>query len=590
MANNINISDLSFEGIKNSLINYMKGQDTFKDYNFEGSGIRTLIDLLAYNTFYYGYYSNMVANEMFLDTAKLENSVISLTKPLGYLVSSYNSAKATIKMTGLNPNVSEISKFSVFKGLDISGRPYFFYNINPVSILESESSPGFYETDYFDVFEGKGAIKQQLVNVDLDSQSFSLLGTDIDPRTIVIEVGDVAGNNLVRWNSYLLSPETSVGPNSEIFFLERTKRGYMVNFGKYSSNDITSLSTGKQITSQDKVYVSYLVSSGTNGNGISNINFVSDSNNRSITTGSTELEVAIVSRGGISNPDLDEIRFFAPKSFARQNRLVTKNDYYAMLNELGYGSGGRPEFAYKVFGGEEATPPSFGRVFVSIIDLNPTDVSDFSKRNEINEVLSILKTKSVVSILPEYLPPTEMNILLDISVSHPESSNSGMTPKIKTAIKNALFAEYGTKKYDRNVMVQDIIDVVKTSFSGLVVSPNSVSLKIVGISPPALSSNQRKVNFKNPIESVRIIGFDAADVNAQNIGKYLYYHDSRDIQLSTVPIGEVDLLNGIVTIYSNITSNQLTMTIKTPEQNFLSKDELVTYIKNIDQDTSISLL
>jgi hypothetical protein len=196
----------------------------------------------------------------------------------------------------------------------------------------------------------------------------------------------------------------------------------------------------------------------------------------------------------------------------------------------------------------------------------------------------------VVSILPEYLPPTEMNILLDISVSHPESSNSGMTPKIKTAIKNALFAEYGTKKYDRNVMVQDIIDVVKTSFSGLVVSPNSVSLKIVGISPPALSSNQRKVNFKNPIESVRIIGFDAADVNAQNIGKYLYYHDSRDIQLSTVPIGELDLLNGIVTIYSNITSNQLTMTIKTPEQNFLSKDELVTYIKNIDQDTSISLL
>ena len=232
MANNINISDLTFEGIRDSLIEYMKGQEIFKDYNFEGSGIRTLIDLLAYNTFYYGYYSNMVANEMFLDTAKLENSIISLTKPLGYLVSSYNSAKATIKMTGLNPNVSEISAFSVFRGLDISGRPYFFYNINPAEISQSETSSNFYETDYFDVYEGKGAVTRQLVNVDLETQSFILPGIEIDPRTIVIEVGDISGNNLVRWDSYLLNPETSVGPNTEVFFLERLKRGYGVNFGK----------------------------------------------------------------------------------------------------------------------------------------------------------------------------------------------------------------------------------------------------------------------------------------------------------------------------------------------------------------------
>ena len=589
MANNINISDLTFEGIRDSLIEYMKGQEIFKDYNFEGSGIRTLIDLLAYNTFYYGYYSNMVANEMFLDTAKLENSIISLTKPLGYLVSSYNSAKATIKMTGLNPNVSEISAFSVFRGLDISGRPYFFYNINPAEISQSETSSNFYETDYFDVYEGKGAVTRQLVNVDLETQSFILPGIEIDPRTIVIEVGDISGNNLVRWDSYLLNPETSVGPNTEVFFLERLKRGYGVNFGKYSSNDITSLSTGKQITDQDKVYVSYLISSGTNGNGISNISFVSDSNNRSITTGSTELEVSIVSRGGISNPDLDEIRFFAPKSFARQNRLVTKNDYYAILNELGYGSGGKPEFAYKVFGGEEATPPCFGRVFVSIIDLNPTDALDFSKRNEINEVMSILKTKSVVSILPEYLPPIEMNVLLDISVSHPESGTSGMTPKIKTAIRNALSAEYGTKKYDRNIMLQDIIDVIKTSYAGLVVSPNSVSVRTVAVSPSALISNERKINFKNALSSVKITGF-RSDTVAQNIGKYVYYHNLNNIQISDIPVGEVDLVNGVVTIYSNITTNELTLTVKTPDQNFFSRDELVSYIKNTDQDINISLL
>jgi len=589
MANNINISDLTFEGIRDSLIEYMKSQETFKDYNFEGSGIRTIIDLLAYNTFYYGYYSNMIANEMFLDTAKLENSMISLTKPLGYVVAKYKSARATIKMSRLNSSASEISAFSVFRSTNSAGRPYFFYNIQSIPISENNLSPGLYETDYFDVYEGKGSIVRQLVNVDLTTQNFTIEGTDIDPRTLVIEVGDIEGNNLVQWQSYYLNPETAVGPNTEVFFVERLKNGYKINFGKYSSNDITSMSTGKLITNQDTVYVSYLLSSGANANNLSTMTFVSDSRRRSITTGSTVLEVSIPSRGGVSDPDLDEIRFFAPKTFARQNRLVTKNDYYAILNELGYGSGESPEFTYKVFGGEEANPPCYGRVFVSIMDLNPSDVSDFSKRNEINEILSVLKTKSVISILPEYLPPIEMGILLSVSVSHPDFNRTGVSSKIKTAIKSALFSEYGIKKYDRSVYLQDLIDIIKQSYQGLIVSPDSVSVKIIGISPKASSSYQRKINFKNILNSVKITGFDSTGTYAENIENYLYYFNARGVQTSNIPIGELDKENGVVTIYPNITTNELTITAKPTDNNFLSKDELVTYIKNIDQDVTIAL-
>lgn len=589
MANNINISDLTFEGIKDSLIEYMKGQDTFKDYNFEGSGIRTLIDLLAYNTFYYGYYANMIANEMFLDTAKLENSMISLTKPLGYVVSKFKSARATLKMSYLNSNVAEISPFSVFRTTNNGGRPYFFYNINSVEISQNENSAGLYETDYFDVYEAKGAVVRQLVNVDLETQNFTLGGNEIDPRTIVVEVGDVDGKNLVRWESYYLNPETAIGPNTEVFFVERIKTGYKINFGKYSSNDITSLSTGKLITNQDTVYVSYLISSGANGNNLSTMAFVSDSQRKQITTGSTELIVYIPSRGGVSTPDLDEIRFFAPKTFARQNRLVTKNDYYALLNELGYGSGDSPEFAYKVFGGEEASPPAYGRVFVSIIDLNPSDVSDFSKRNEINEVLSVLKTKSVVSILPEYLPPIEMGILLDISVAHSEAGRAGVGSKVKTAIKSVLSSEYGIKKYDRNVYVQDLIDTVKQAYTGLIVSPDSILVRIVGISPTSGIMNERKINFKNQLNSVRIEGFDIVDGYVQNIGKYLYYHNSKGVQIDNTPLGEVDFDNGIVTIYANITTNELTITVKPRDNNFLGKDELVNYIKDTEKDVTITL-
>lgn len=582
MANNIQISDLTFDGIRSSLVNYLKQQDTFTDYNFEGSGIRTLLDLLAYNTFYYAYYANMMANEMFLDTAKLENSMISLTKPLGYVVSSYTSAKATVRLNNVNSTISSLSPFSVFRGTDISGRPYFFYNTRSIPTGVNASSPGTYRTDYFDVYEGKAATVRQLVSVDLTTQSFSLPGIDIDPRTILVEVGDVNGNNLVAWDSYLLNPDSVVGPDTEVFFVERTKTGYNVNFGRYTSNDIGNLSTGKQISSQNTVYVSYLVSSGSGGNGVANITFVSDARNQQITTATTETEISIIARGGVSTPDLDEIRFFAPKSFARQNRLVTKNDYYAILNELGYGAGGLPEFTYKIFGGEEATPPAYGRVFVSIIGLS--DSTSFTQANQINEVLSVLKSKSVVSILPEYLPPIEMGVILEINATHPDSDVQTINGQIRQAILSALNAAYGIKKYDNSIIEQDVIEIIRKAYSGVQVNSSGVFLTIRAIMPSAIISNERKMNFKSQLSSVSVSGFDGS-VTAQNNGKYLYLSNPAN----AAPVGEVDLMNGVVTIYPNMTTNELTINAKFPNDTFIAKDEIVSYIKNSETDITITL-
>lgn len=582
-ANDITISDLTFEGIKSSLINYLKNQDTFKDYNFEGSAIKTLIDLLAYNTFYYGYYSNMMANEMFLDTAKLQNSLISLTKPLGYLVYDRLSSKALVKLKNTNSNYSELSTFSVFRGNDSAGRPYYFYNLKPAKIGQSGTVPGTYETGYFEIYEGAASTRRQLVNVDLNTQTFSLPDITIDPRTIIVEVGDVNGENLVEWSSYYLNPETIIGPDTEVFFTERDKGGYKINFGKYSSNDNGVLSTGKRITNQDTVYVSYLVSSGAEANNISNISFLSESEQQDILTSSTTLEISVTSRGGVSQPDLDNIRFFAPKTFARQNRLVTKNDYYAILNELGYGSGSQPEFSYKVFGGEEANPPVYGRVFVSIIDLNPTDQSDYTTQNEINEVLSVLKSKSVVSILPEYLPPVEMNAVLTLTVSHPNATNPTTTGQMKTAITTNLMAEYSPKKYDRRILKQDVEQIARNSYSGLQVS--NFSLIIKAISPESTELNGRKINFKTRLTSIqKITGFDNS-YTAKNENKFIYLYDNQ-IKVNNIPIGEVDLERGIITIYPNVTTNALTFEVKVPDENFTASDEIVCYV-NITDDITI---
>jgi hypothetical protein len=579
-ANDINISDLTYEGIRTSLINYLKNQETFKDYNFEGSAIRTLIDLLAYNTFYYGYYSNMIANEMFLDTAKLPNSLISLTKPLGYLVYNSLSAKATIRFNNLNSSYNSLSAFSTFRGNDSAGRPYYFYNIREILIGESSPSSGLYQTPYFEVYEGRAAVKRQLVNIDLETQTFSLTDIAIDPRTIVVEVGDVNGENLVVWDNYYLNPDTIIGPETEIFFVERTKNGYNVNFGKYSSSDEGSLSTGKTVTNQNTVFVSYLVSSGSNGNGVSNISFLSESQGKALTTSSSFVEVSVVSRNGVSEPDADEIRFFAPKTFAKQNRLVTKNDYYAALDELGYGSGSSPEFTYKVFGGEEASPPVYGRVFVSIIDLNSNDTSDFNSQNEINEVLSTLKAKSVVSILPEYLAPVEMNAGLTLTVYHPNAIDAGTQGQIKLAVRNALYAEYGPKKYDRTILNQDVVQIARDSYSGLQVL--SAYMNIRAFSAALTELQGRKINFKSELASIeKISGFDNNYVAKTN-EKYLYLYNGTE-KISTSPIGEVDFGNGIVTIYANITKNALTIDVTTPNQNFTAKDEIVCFVPTTNE-------
>ena len=580
MAENINISDLSFEGIRTSLIDYLKTQETFKDYDFEGSAIRTIVDLLAYNTFYYGYYSNMIANEMFLDTAKLENSMISLTKPLGYLVPKYYSARTQARLTGLSIAQTQMSRFSVFKGFAASGRPYFFYNIKPVKILPDN---GIGETDYFDLFEGRSVTNRQLITVNLTSQSFVLEGDRIDPRTIVIEVQESEGEAYSEWINFLTNPDSIVGPNTEIFFIERTKTGYMINFGKQTSSDISSANTGKMIEQGNKVYVSYLTSSGEDANNISSLQFLADGRALSISTPTTQTVTLFPTKNGVSTPDLDEIRFFAPKSFAKQNRLVTKGDYYAMLNELGYGSGNaNPDFAYKVFGGEEATPPVYGRVFVSLIDLNLTDDLDFSQTEEINQILSVLKNKSVVSILPEYIPPVEYQVLVTISGVLP-GADSAQLIATRNAIKTRLVAVYGTKKYNQDIIEDNIIEECRTAVPGLQLSRGGVFVTIIASLPA--TENQRKINFKNTLDSVKI-NQAGSTIYGSSSGRFIYLYNANGTTFDNNPAGEFVANDGVVVLYPGKFPTALTVEAKPANDIFYAKDEIVSYISSTSSVTT----
>jgi hypothetical protein len=578
MAENIKISDLTFDGIRQSLVDYMKSTDTFKSYDFAGSALSTMIDLLTYNTFYYAFYSNMIANEMFLDTAQLENSMISLAKPLGYLVSNSASATATVRMTNMSLNQT-VSYFSTFRGYDKNGVAYYFFNLDDVSVntvINGEAESG--ETNYFNIYEGKSRTFRQTVNVDITTQSFFLEGKQIDPRTIVVEVS-TDGVNFERWVNYYTNPDTVIDSSSKVFFLERKVSGYNVMFGRQSSTDVSSATVGKTVTSTDIIRVSYIVASGEAANTISGFQFVSDSLGNAVSTSTTDVVTLVEAKNGRSTPDLDAIRFFAPKTFSRQNRLVTKNDYYAILNELGYSTGTDPDFDYKVFGGEEATPPYYGRVFVSIMDLNPTDLENYTDINQVNQVMSILKNQSVISILPEYIPPVEIDMKLIVNAILPGASSNAIN-SAKSAIKDSMMQKFGVNKFNNNFIEDDIRDMVRDQVPQISVSDDGI---FIYARATAVSNNDvKRINFKNKI-AINVQGNVSIDLpdyiirDVYSAGKLFKYDKESNALLDSVAVGEVDYDNGVVTLYQSlgVITTPFLVEIRCRDDDFLAKDEFV---------------
>lgn len=578
----IQISDLKFDSIKASLVSYMKSKDIFKDYDFEGSAMRTLIDLLAYNTFYYGYYSNMIANEMFLDTAKLEDSLISLTKPLGYLLSNSASSYASVRVTNLSGNGDKISAFSKFFGYDSTGNRFDFYNLRDVPInLNVTGQSSSYDTNFFTVYESKYLTYRQQVDVNFDRQEVLLVGVEIDPKTIVVEVEN--DGVIERWENYLTNPDLITGPESKIFFLERKRNGYMILFGKMSETDESFSSVGKQISDGDVVLVSYLTSSGEIANNINTMNFESDINGANIITQNTDTVTLFSTKNGRSSPDLDSVRFFAPKSFASQNRLVTKGDYYAVLNQLGYGSGSNPDFDFKVFGGEEATPPYYGRVFVSIIDLNPENLQDFTEINQINEVMGVLKSKSVVTVLPEYIPPLEIPMKIIMNAVLPGASQNTISSRV-VAIKNALETAYTTKKFNTDFIEEQIKDIVRATSPGIQISDNGVYL--YSEIETTMAGENKIINLKNPISTFDLgnIQISWTDSNIRDVytDKKLYKYSKENDELISppTPVGEVDYDAGIITLYQILGVNTIPfkVQVRARDDNFYAKDEFVLYL------------
>jgi len=514
MANpKINIASLDFDSIKTSLKTYLSnlkdsdGSYKFAGYDFNGSGMNVLLDILAYNTLYYSFYSNMIANETYLDTAKLETNIVSLVKPLGYLVSGRKASKTEMTVKSVSATDTLTAYTDYFNATSSSGAVYRFYPIETYNLTSGGDSN-------IVLYEGSSVANNIPVVVDIAEQKTFLGTTNIDLDTVTVKVN---GTTWTKYNNF----ESDPGPESEVYFLDRTSSGFYVIFGKKTLNDYQA-SFGKEITENDVVTVSYLVPTGADSNGIS-----------SITNSKVTISSSTISNTGADSVDLDLVKFFAPKLFAANDRAVTKDDYYGLLlasNLLPATITQQDQI--NVWGGEEADPPAFGRVFVSYADTSLTTQTASVKKS-----ISFLKDKCVVTILPEYVQPQIVNVNLQIVVT-------GAATNELSGIKSLIEQNYNeTYIFNNDVTLTDIKNLITDNYSSVRrvdISSGTMSLLVLG------SGAEKAIYFKNELETSTGIG--------TVVTSDTFTYDSRTISLADFPTSDtqgvlyaVDSANRIIT-------------------------------------------
>ena len=425
MADRLRVTELDFDTIKLNLKTFLNQQSQFTDYDFEGSGLNVLLDILAYNTHYNAYYLNMVANESFLDSALLRDSVVSHAKTLGYLPHSMKAPNATINFLVNAPTSTDgtltIPAGYSFLSNQIDSKVYNFVVLEDTTVTKANNS---YYFENLDISEG------QLITYSFNhnqttnpKQTFTLPDNDIDTTSIKVGVSptstttDIAVYNLV-------TDILDVTNDSQVYYLQETKNGqYQIYFG----NGVI----GKTLPDGAVVSVTYLVTNGISANKANN--FVgaltlTDSLNETLTN-FTVTPVSAAS-GGAERETVDDIKFGSAAQFATQNRLITTKDYESYIRK------NYPSIdSISVWGGEEETPRAYGKVFVSLKPKEDYYISETEKRRILTEIIA---PKAIVSVETIIRDPEYLYLLVSNYVQYNKNKTTQNAEGIKNSIKNSI--------------------------------------------------------------------------------------------------------------------------------------------------------
>ena len=456
----LNVTELDFANIKQSLKTFMQAQDEFSDYDFEGSALSVLLDTLAYNTHYNAVLAHMLANESFLDSAIKRSSVVSIAKSLGYTPRSRRSSTGYVDFY-LTPASSytdityTLSRDTVFTST-IDGTSYKFYPSKDVTATrQTFDGVDKFFFDNLELKEGTRVSNSFLIDANSLSGPITLPNSNVDTSSIRVSVQKSTTNLTVE--TFLETKSLlDLKATDKVYFLEEEVHGnYVLRFG----DDVF----GKKLEAGNIVIIDYIVSNGSLPNGAKSFT------NATTLTGSGEDKVfsnVTAALGGAEKESIDSIRKTAPIFNQTKERMVTATDYRSLI------LADNPSVqSASVWGGENNDPPIYGKVFIS---LDPVEGQIITQDVKDSIITSLVSPRAPVAILPEFVDPDHTYIGLKVGVVHDPSKTSLTTGQISNAVSTAISNYFNTdlNQLNKNFYYSRIHNIVKA------VSPSIISVNI----------------------------------------------------------------------------------------------------------------
>ena len=539
----INFTNLDFDQIKQSLKDYIQSNSDFTDYDFEGSNLSTILDVLAYNTYITSYNANMLSNEVFIDSATLRENVVSLARNIGYIPRSKKSSRTNISffvdISSVSPTPANLTLKAgpvATTGGRFNGQSFVFGIPEDITVSVIDGIASF---DNIEVYEGSYLSQSYVYSTRNPFQKFILpnIGIDLDSLVVTVRpsIDSSVSTKYARQDELFDSvTKSTINENSNIYFIQEAEsEQYEVIFGDGVF--------GKALEDGNIVEMTYIVTNGSDGNGVNSftfsgsVSYVRNSVEIFVTNGISLISSSLPSSGGESIESIDSIRKYAPQLYATQNRALSANDFEVLIPNKIY-----PETeSISVFGGEELVPPQYGKVFISIKPRNGDFVPNLIKEN----IKRDLRRYSVAGIVPEILDLKYLFIETNSKVYY----NTNLAPSasfVSTKVQRDLTAyaesselnKYGARfKYSRFLKVIDSSHESVTSNITTVEMRRDLRLATSEVAEYAIDfGNEFHVRSMNGF-NIRTSAFRVLNINTD---VYLY-----DVPDSTAEKGQISLFS-----------------------------------------------
>ena len=554
----LRVTELDFDNIKNNLKFFLKGQDKFKDYDFEGSGMSILLDTLAYNTHYMAYNANMVANEMFLDSSSLRSSAVSHAKMLGYEVTSARAPKATINVNLQTTDATKTMSAGTAFTATVDGTNYQFVTISDVTRANSGNSVNF---DSVEIYEGTYIISKNVVDSSNVDQKFILTDPRADTSTLTVKVQTSTSDTSTT--TYTKADDiTQLSATSTVYYLQEVERG---RFEVYFGDGVIS----KALEDGNIVQLQYVVTNKGVANGVSSFTPPTSID------GATSIVVTTVSSaiGGAEQESVNSIKLKAPLNYSAQGRAVTTSDYEVYVKKLFANTQ-----AVSVWGGEDgsydsstgvSSTPEYGKVFISVKSTTGVDLTSTQKDN----LVKGLAPYKVASVTPVIVDAETTELILGVTFNFNSSSTTSTGTELASLV-NTTLQNYNTsdlQSFNRPFRHSKVLRLIDETDTAILNNTTTVTIA-KKFSPTLSTATSYNINFNNrfynPVSgynatgggivsstgfymnSVTTIEYFFDDDGSGNLRIYYLVGNTRTYTNSTA--GTVDYTTGLIKINSMV--------------------------------------